>query len=286
MANRVYAPLVLAAIVWLTAGPGWASGPRCAYVDVDPVVHSPPREQCFGMNIRCAEAERAVGCFKAPLQFKPGFVNRPGEAEMRETAAPFGFIDPLEVHWDVPAGFATDGASIPPALKPILGGSWHRNYLRAAVLHDFYIRRMTAHPEQVHRLFFHALLASGTPFDLASIMYKAVLRYGPRWTMIELAAYERRRQQNLQLVEQQNAVRRRQYEDCLKRNYGRLQAAATAEWFRCALHEDQFVPDLVRVIEDVGRSTWDDFTKGTCVEVAKDKFECPALDLTEEGRRR
>jgi hypothetical protein len=286
MANRLHAPLVLFAIAWLTAGPGWASGPRCAYVDVDPVLYSAPRQQCFGMHIRCSEAERSVGCFKAPLQFKPGFVNRPGEVEMRETAAPFGFIDPLETHWDVPAGFATDGATIPPALKPILGGSWHRNYVRAAVLHDFYIRRLTAHPEQVHLLFFHALLASQTPFDLAAIMYKAVLRYGPRWTMIDLEDYERRRRANLQLVEQQNAVRRRQYEDCMRRSFGRPQAATTAEWFRCALHEDQFVPDLVRVIEGVGHATWDDLTKGKCVEVAKDKFECPMLDLTEEGRRR
>jgi hypothetical protein len=226
-----------------------------------------------------------VGCFKAPLQFKPGFVNRPGQVEMRETAAPFGYVDPLEVHWDVPAGFATDGATIPPALKPFLGGSWHKNYVRAAVLHDFYIRRVTANPEHVHLLFFHALLASQAPFDLASIMYKAVLRYGPRWTMIDLADYEHRRRQNLQLVEQQNAVRRRQYEDCMRRNFGRLQAATTAEWFRCALHEDQFIPDLVSVIEGAGQSILDDLAKGKCVEVAKDKFECPALDFTEDGRR-
>jgi hypothetical protein len=277
MIRLLHALLGACAAIGLSAECAVAAEPRCAFIDVDTETHSAPKEQCFGMHLRCADR---LGCFKGQLQFKPGFVNRPGEPEMRETAALFGYIDPLDVHWDVPTGFATDGASIPPAFKPFLGGSWHKNYIRAAVLHDFYIRRITANPEHVHRLFFNALLASGTPPDLARVMYAAVKKYGPQWTTVDMGEYMRRRQQNLAMIDRQNEAFRRQYEECLQRNFGRLRAAATAEWFRCALHEDQLVPDLVQVIEGAAQFIFDDFAKGKCVEVAKDKYECPALDLT------
>ena len=35
------------------------------------------------------------------------------EAKLRELSAPFSYIDPEGIHWDVPAGYQTDGATIP-----------------------------------------------------------------------------------------------------------------------------------------------------------------------------
>ena len=200
---------------------------------------------------------------------------------MRETAAVFGYVDPLGVHWDVPAGFETDGASIPAAFKPFIGGSWTENYVRAAVLHDFYIRRLTAAPETVHRLFFHALLASGTEPDRAKLMYWAVRNFGPQWRSIDLAKYEAERQANIERVNRENEKFRAEYDACLERHLQALRPPASDQaWESCPLDAGhQFVLELLTTVRDVvqdsARTMVDDLKAGRCVEVAPDKFECP-----------
>jgi len=121
------------------------------------------------------------GCFKGELRLGPEIPGTGKTPTQRPLLAPFGYIDPRGAHWDVPAGFPTDGASIPEAFHRIIGDKWTRRYLRAAVIHDYYIRRECEYPDPVHKVFHHALLASETPENLARRMYVAVKHFGPNW---------------------------------------------------------------------------------------------------------
>lgn len=81
---------------------------------------------------------------------------------------------------EVPAGFITDFASIPPPLHLVLP-RWGR-YGRACVLHDYLCVRLDAeapHPaaltrRRVDALFYDALIATGNARLLALAMWAAV----------------------------------------------------------------------------------------------------------------
>jgi hypothetical protein len=254
--------------------------PRCAYVDLGQWLGAEPHMRCVDLERTCQPGE-TFGCFKRPLIFEETVIQRPGEPEMRVTAGPFGYIDQFNVHWDVPAAFETDGASIPAAFKPLIGGSWTEQYVRAAVLHDFYIRRWTNDPESVHRLFFHALLASGTEPDRAKYMYWAVRNFGPQWKSVDLAAYEQARQANLEQVRRDNERFRAEYDACLERHLDALAGPpGSRPWESCPLDAShEFILDLMTIakdeVEKAAGSILDDFKAGRCVEVAPDKYDCP-----------
>jgi hypothetical protein len=148
-----------------------------------------PKQQCFKLDMTCG-ADEKYGCFEAPLAFKSGWVDGKSRAKLRELSAPFGFIDPDGAHWDVPAGFQTDGASIPLFFQPLIGGPWTESYVKAAVVHDFYIRRSSVSAGAVHKVFYFALLAAGNSLGRAQEMYLAVAKFGPQWKNVEMAAYE------------------------------------------------------------------------------------------------
>lgn len=93
----------------------------------------------------------------------------------------FGFIDPMKVGWQASAGLATDGATIPFWAKPFIGGSFEKEFIKAAVIHDWYCDRTVRAWTQTHRVFYDALLASGVDSVKAKIMYYAVLVGGPKW---------------------------------------------------------------------------------------------------------
>lgn len=180
----------LASTVVLAAqGPAEAAG-RCAFVNVGLLPgFSEPQGRCFKLDMTCPAGAR-YGCFKVPLQFKSGWVEKPGQPRMRELSEPFGYIDPDGVHWDMPAGAMTDGASIPLFFQPLIGGPWTDNYVKAAALHDFYIRRSSVNAVAVHKMFYLALLAAGTPQGRAQQMYGAVANFGPRWKSVDMANVE------------------------------------------------------------------------------------------------
>jgi Protein of unknown function (DUF1353) len=99
--------------------------------------------------------------------------------------APFGYIDPRGVHWDVPIGYVTNGASIPPSLWAVVGGPFDGPYRDAAVLHDFYCESKTRSSDDTHRMYYEASKARGTSENIASTMYMGLIFGGPKW---ELAA--------------------------------------------------------------------------------------------------
>ncbi len=93
---------------------------------------------------------------------------------------PFRYIGPEGRPWPVPAGAATDGASVPQALWfafPPYSGP----YRGAAVMHDHYCAIKTRPWKETHRAFYTALRAAGVRSGTAKAMYLAVLRLGPRW---------------------------------------------------------------------------------------------------------
>lgn len=87
------------------------------------------------------------------------------------------YQSPLGDVFEVPKGFATDLASIPRILWPLMPpcGPW----ARAAVLHDFVYREGPLSRLDCDRLFRTALADSGVPWFTRSLMYRAV-RLGGR----------------------------------------------------------------------------------------------------------
>jgi hypothetical protein len=162
---------------------------RCAYVDVSLFGMAEPKQQCFSLDMTCGP-EAQHGCFPSPLAFKDGWIDGGTRGKLRELSAPFSYIDREGVHWDVPAGYQTDGATIPMFFQPVVGGPWTDGYIKAAVVHDFYIRRGTVHADAVHKMFYLALLAAGNSQRRAQDMFLAVKKFGPQWKHAEVAAYE------------------------------------------------------------------------------------------------
>jgi hypothetical protein len=94
-------------------------GGNCAYVDVDAAfAMAKPEARCFNPEMKCKPDEQ-YGCFKVPLELRSGWVDG---GKLRELSSQFGYIDPDGRHWDVPAGFKTDGASIPLFFQGLIGG--------------------------------------------------------------------------------------------------------------------------------------------------------------------
>lgn len=98
--------------------------------------------------------------------------------------APFGFVDPDGKQWDVPAGYVTNGASVPWGLWNLVGGPYDGPYRDAAVIHDYFCEMKTRPWEEVHKMFYDAAKARGISESLASTMYAAVRFGGPRWEVV------------------------------------------------------------------------------------------------------
>lgn len=94
---------------------------------------------------------------------------------------PFGFKDSAGTEWMAPAGFVSDGASIPWELWTFIGGPFDGPYRDAAILHDYYCEKRDRSWEAVHKMFLEAALRRGVPESRAQTMYAGVLYGGPRW---------------------------------------------------------------------------------------------------------
>lgn len=94
---------------------------------------------------------------------------------------PFRYIDAAGLYWDVPAGFETDGATIPQLLHSVTGGPFTGKFRKAAVPHDYYCVARVRRWEDTHRMFWQAMLCAGVGESFADLMYKAVYLHGPRW---------------------------------------------------------------------------------------------------------
>lgn len=89
--------------------------------------------------------------------------------------APFGYTSPLAgMTIVVPAGFETDGPSIPQLAMGFTGYPG----VRAAVVHDYLVGQPGIMPrESADRVFHEALLTCGVNAATAQLMYAAVAAY-------------------------------------------------------------------------------------------------------------
>ena len=97
--------------------------------------------------------------------------------------APLTYHDPSGADWPVPAGAWLDGASIPRAFWPLIGGPYEGKYRDASIVHDHYCITHSRSWRQTHSMFHDAMRCSGVSTALAGILYYAVYRFGPRWQM-------------------------------------------------------------------------------------------------------
>lgn len=95
----------------------------------------------------------------------------------------FVFVDDQNVRWEAPAGSIIDGASIPEGLWSIAGTPYVGDYRRGSVVHDVACQQQARPHEDVHRMFYDAIVTDGVPQAQALKMYVAVRLFGPRWTV-------------------------------------------------------------------------------------------------------
>jgi len=114
----------------------------------------------------------------------------PGSTFKELVGAALEFVDSDGLQWIAPVGTLTDGASVPRLALGVTDGRFENMFLKAAVVHDAYCQDINkdrspgfqSRPwQQVHRMFYDACLAGGTPKLRASLMYSAVYWFGPRW---------------------------------------------------------------------------------------------------------
>ena len=94
---------------------------------------------------------------------------------------PFGYRDSKGADWDVPAGYVSDGASIPWSLWTFIGGPYDGPYRDAAIIHDYFCENKLRTWEETHAMFLEAALRRGVTESVAQTMYAGILYGGPRW---------------------------------------------------------------------------------------------------------
>lgn len=100
----------------------------------------------------------------------------------------FAFKGPDCRLWPVPKGAILDGASIPRIFWSVIGGPFDGRYRDGSVVHDYYCKVRTVPSDDVHEMFYHALLANGVDSATAGLMYYAVSWFGPRWQILKRVA--------------------------------------------------------------------------------------------------
>jgi len=81
----------------------------------------------------------------------------------------------------VPAGFVTDGASIPKVLWSVIGSPMTGKYVPVAVLHDYLYSKKCVYDvsfKKANLIFYAGMLKVGVNRFKAFLMYKAVCLFG------------------------------------------------------------------------------------------------------------
>lgn len=140
------------------------------------------QNQVYGL-LGIETSELSKGEFKGDLvvQFFSGMSGDGQPIELIMLIQPFGYTDSKGIDWDVPAGYLSNGASIPASLWAILGGPFSGPYRDAAVIHDYYCETQDRPWKDVHEMFLEAAVSRGTDVSLAKTMYAGILFGGPRW---------------------------------------------------------------------------------------------------------
>lgn len=86
----------------------------------------------------------------------------------------------INLRVDVPAGFESDGASIPRLLWPVIGPPMGESHLVPAIVHDYLCTQAKTYPQRVigDAIFFWLLRKHEVPYWKRSLMYVAVRLFG------------------------------------------------------------------------------------------------------------
>ena len=91
------------------------------------------------------------------------------------------FIDSHGKKWTAPKGYVVDGATIPKIFQDFIGTPYGGQYVLASVIHDVAYDEKKESWQNVHQVFYDAMLASGVEARKASLMYMAVYEASSRW---------------------------------------------------------------------------------------------------------
>lgn len=117
-----------------------------------------------------------------PVPYPRDLIVKPlSDGRSFELVQDFEFVAPGKVKWLVPKKATVDGASIPRPLWSSIGGPFSGKYRDASVIHDFYCDVRVRPSDDVHEVFYHAMIASGVKETKAKVMYAAVASFGPKW---------------------------------------------------------------------------------------------------------
>lgn len=117
-------------------------------------------------------------------QFEGDVVLFPTGCETRQKCQlvlPVRFTDTAGLVWEAPGGLITDGASIPPFFRPILGQPFDKRYIKAALIHDHYCRKHVRPWLQTQKAFYDGLINQGVPESRAKVLLFGVFLGGPKW---------------------------------------------------------------------------------------------------------
>jgi hypothetical protein len=142
------------------------------------------------MLIRRDFVHLAIGAFAATIpgvawaQMRGRFADDPllrSQGRWKTVAEELRYRDPRGALWAVPAGYRSEGASIPRILWSAVGGPWDGSYDAAAIVHDYYCDGMQRSWEATHQVFYDAMRSRGIGRAEATKKYWAVYNFGPRW---------------------------------------------------------------------------------------------------------
>ncbi len=91
------------------------------------------------------------------------------------------FIDANGKKWTAPKGYVVDGATIPEFFQGFIGTPYGGQYVLASVIHDVAYDKRLGTWQEVHQVFYDAMLASGVEPRKAALMYMAVYEASERW---------------------------------------------------------------------------------------------------------
>ena len=104
-----------------------------------------------------------------------------GDDRDMELIEDFKFVDESGKEWNAPAGSKINGASIPSTFWSSIGPPFVGDYRRASVVHDVACDVKTDPSEEVHLMFYYAMITDGVSWLKANTMFQAVKRFGPSW---------------------------------------------------------------------------------------------------------
>ncbi len=91
------------------------------------------------------------------------------------------FVDAKGKKWKAPKGYVIDGATIPKVFQEFIGTPYGGQYVLASVIHDVAYDKRLGTWQEVHQVFYDAMLASGVEPRKAALMYMAVYEGSQRW---------------------------------------------------------------------------------------------------------